>query len=151
MQDFNILNFMLKCQGEILITVQGISMYPVLHENDKVVVVYRESYNIGDVVVFDYDEPSLVIHRVLMKTSNQYVCKGDNTFRLEQIEKNRVLGKVKYIVRNDSLLTLPILDNNFIGRSLDVYREYKKNDFNKRLTKQSKVYRDFARDYLNGN
>lgn len=150
MQNFNILRFMLRCQGEILITVQGISMYPVLHENDKVVVVQSESYDIGDVVVFDYDEPLLVIHRILIKTSNRYICKGDNTFRLEQIEKNRVLGKVKCIIRNDLVLTLPILDGKFIGRSLDVYREYKNNDFNRELTKQSKVYRDFAKDYLNG-
>lgn len=144
------LNFMLKVRGEMLFTVQGISMEPVLKENDKVIVVHCESYNIGDVIVFDFDEPFLVVHRILMKTSNQYICKGDNTFRLEQISKNKVLGKVQSIIRDNSMVPIPIVDEIFIHRSLDLYREYKKNSFNNELTKQSNVYRDFAKDYLNG-
>lgn len=150
MHDFNILSFMLEARGEMLVTVQGISMDPVLKENDKVIIVRCESYDIGDVIVFDYDEPFLVVHRILMKTSNQYLCKGDNTFRLEQISKKKVLGKVKSIIRDNSMVSIPIVDEIFISRSLDVYREYKKNSFNNELTKQSDVYRDFARDYLKG-
>lgn len=89
MQDFNILSFMLEVRGEMLVTVQGISMDPVLKENDKVIIVRCESYDIGDVIVFDYDEPFLVVHRILMKTSNQYLCKGDNTFRLESNQQKK--------------------------------------------------------------
>lgn len=48
------------------------------------------------------------------------------------------------------MFSIPIVDEIFISRSLDVYREYKKNSFNNELTKQSDVYRDFARDYLKG-
>lgn len=146
--DFHIINILLGKQKDVCITVQGTSMYPLLQENDKAVIVQCESYDIGDIIVFDYGNQQLLIHRVLMKTSNRYICKGDNAFGLEQICKDAIAGKVKSVIRGNVVLTLPVVDDDFIKRSIDVYREFKRNNFNKELTKKSKMYIDFANKYL---
>ena len=77
----------------INITVYGKSMSPTLIEKDVVCISKNEEYHIGDILVFDYKEEGLLVHR-LLAIRDGYVCKGDNAFRLEKINHECVLGKV---------------------------------------------------------
>ena len=68
-------------------------MSPTLTEKDVVCISKNEKYHIGDILVFDYKEEGLLVHR-LLAIRDGYVCKGDNAFRLEKVNQGCVLGKV---------------------------------------------------------
>lgn len=82
----------LKSKGQAEISVTGTSMNPTLFEGDKVVIKKCDQYKIGDILVFYYKNEEILIHR-LIKINNRYFCKGDNSFRLEDIEYNQIIGK----------------------------------------------------------
>lgn len=78
----------------LVITVSGTSMYPSIHNGDKVQISRSDSYDTGDIVVFMYKKHELLVHRVVKIKNHTFYCKGDNTFRLEDITKDQILGKV---------------------------------------------------------
>lgn len=96
-----LLTAVLKLKGQAEITVMGISMNPTLFEGDKVIIEKCDKYKIGDIIVFDYKNEGILIHR-LLKFDGRYFCKGDNAFRLEDIEYNQILGKA-VLVNNTSI------------------------------------------------
>lgn len=96
-----ILPSVLKAKGQADITVTGISMNPTLFEGDIVTVKRCEEYKTGDILVFTYKNEGLLIHR-LLKKDGRYFCKGDNAFRLEDIEYNEIIGKA-VLVNNTPL------------------------------------------------
>lgn len=76
------------------VEVHGISMNPTLYEGDHVLVQRREAYEIGDILVYDYGDEGLLIHRYIHLEHSLYHCRGDNTIRIERISAKRILGKV---------------------------------------------------------
>ena len=87
------LNYIISIRKLINITVYGKSMSPTLVEKDVVCISKNEEYHIGDILVFDYKEEGLLVHR-LLAIRDGYICKGDNAFRLEKINHQCILGKV---------------------------------------------------------
>ena len=77
----------------IVISICGNSMYPILCNGDKLIVKLcdNEQYDVGDIIVFPYKQEGLLIHRILMIKDGRYCCKGDNSFRIEDIPMNQVV------------------------------------------------------------
>lgn len=78
---------------DAVIAVTGVSMNPTLYEGDTVTLRRCEDYAPGDILVFTYKTGELLIHR-LMKKDERYYCKGDNAFRLEDVTREQIAGKV---------------------------------------------------------
>lgn len=91
-----VLRFMLEKTGQASIKVKGISMLPTLREDYVINIENSEGYDVGDILVYNYNGEGLLVHR-LLKTDDVLVCKGDNAFRFEKIRKDEVIGKVMSI------------------------------------------------------
>lgn len=79
---------------EMDISVVGVSMNPTLYEKDSITIKKYDEYAVGDILVFTYKSGELLVHRLLKKSGHQYFCKGDNSFRLEDVSKEQIAGKV---------------------------------------------------------
>ena len=84
--------------------VSGLSMYPVLNEGDIITVCRKRDYKIGDIIVFQYKDNSFLVHRLLKIQNGRFFCKGDNSFRMEDVEKDRIVGYVLLIFNTSSFL-----------------------------------------------
>ncbi|PWJ53065.1 signal peptidase I [Quadrisphaera granulorum] len=65
-----------------VVVTHGISMNPVYYQGDLVVAARKESYQVGDIVAFDHDDPDAsktrVLHRIIAVQADGIVTKGDN-------------------------------------------------------------------------
>ena len=68
-----VLSAILKSKGQAEITVMGISMNPTLFEGDKVIIKKSNEYIIGDIIVFNYKNEGILIHRLLKYDGRYYV------------------------------------------------------------------------------
>ncbi len=126
----------LKSKGQAVISVTGTSMNPTLFEGDKVVIKKCDQYKIGDILVFYYKNEEILIHR-LIKINNRYFCKGDNSFRLEDIEYNQIIGKA-ISVNNTAIQPW---DEWKIKLSYSVNREFVKSRYDFKKAMQSNTYK----------
>ena len=126
----------LKSKGQAEISVTGTSMNPTLFEGDKVVIKKCDQYKIGDILVFYYKNEEILIHR-LIKINNRYFCKGDNSFRLEDIEYNQIIGKA-ISVNNTAIQPW---DEWKIKLSYSVNREFVKSRYDFKKAMQSNTYK----------
>lgn len=140
---YNILRSQLSNGRDVDITVMGVSMEPSLYATDVVTIRRAESYEIGDILVFLYKNNELLIHRLLRIKDKRYFCKGDNAFRLEDVEYERIFGKVVKVNEKD----LPPVIPQHIELSYMVNRVFRKNGYRVNETKKSGIYR-FYRKYI---
>jgi PqqD family protein of HPr-rel-A system len=126
------------------ITVVGDSMYPILFQGDTFTVQPCEDYEIGDILVFNYKQDELLVHRLLFKKDGKYFCKGDNSFRLEDMPINQIIGKVILINGNE----LPRCSEKLIALSYAVNRQFKKSAYDIEKTKQTDIYRLYKKIIL---
>ncbi len=87
-----------------LFKVKGNSMYPVLRDNDLVVVkeTEPESLRLGNIVVYHEDNGQYIVHRLVQKGKEDCLyLKGDG-YNLPQVEANEALivGKAVGFVRH---------------------------------------------------
>ncbi len=134
-----VLSAILKSKGQAEITVMGISMNPTLFEGDKVIIKKSNEYIIGDIIVFNYKNEGILIHR-LLKYDGRYFCKGDNAFRLEDIEYNQIIGKA-VLVNNT---TIQPWDDWKVRLSYSLNREFVKLRYNMDKIKKSNIYRIYS-------
>jgi len=74
------------------------SMEDGISVNDVVVAVKQPTYNVGDIVSYNY-ENMLVTHRIVEETQNGYITKGDaNNTKDDEIMKNSIVGKVVLVI-----------------------------------------------------
>ena len=50
------------------VVVMGDSMYPVIHQQDVAIVEAVGEYNVGDIIVYQY-EGEMLVHRIIKKTA----------------------------------------------------------------------------------
>lgn len=74
-------------------------MYPTFSDGDMITIFRESNYVVGDILVFWYKK-DLLVHRLLKICDGIYLCQGDNSFRLESVEKEFVIGKVELINSN---------------------------------------------------
>lgn len=72
-------------------------MLPIIYAGDKITIEKRNCYNVGDVILFELSTKNLILHRVIRITSKELWCKGDNSFHIELISNDNVIGVVTYI------------------------------------------------------
>ena len=128
----------MRSKGCAEIAVIGNSMNPILEEGDIIKVVSYEEYVPGDIILCIYENDSVLVRR-LLKIDVRYFCKGDNSFKLENIEKEQILGKVIEI--NDR--AVPIWRKEMIELSLEVSRSYISCDYSIEKTMEEKVYQEY--------
>lgn len=94
MDTINLIRKKILASGRNLeIYVSGNSMEPLIRDGDTIRIAYFPNYVVGDVVVFVYD-CKILVHRILKIDNGRIYCKGDNSFRLERISSDEILGKV---------------------------------------------------------
>lgn len=129
----------LKSKGQAEITVMGISMNPTLFEGDKVIIEKCDEYRIGDILVFNYKNEGILIHRLLY-CDGRYFCKGDNAFRLEDIEYNQIIGKA-VLVNNTSIQPW---DEWKVKLSYSVNREFLKLHYDTSKVIKNNIYKLYS-------
>lgn len=76
------------------------SMAPTITTNDLIVVKVTKNVGVDDVITFE-DGDILVTHRIIDKTAQGFITKGDaNNERDKQITSSQVVGKVIKIMPN---------------------------------------------------
>lgn len=89
----------LERNEQIHLVVHGESMFPTFKDGERVTVIKRKQYNIGDIVAYFRivdDRLKIIVHRVVFKRHDYLLTKGDNnTFIDRAIIKNEfVFGVV---------------------------------------------------------
>ena len=119
-------------------------MIPSLYEGDVVDVVPQNDYCVGDILVFKYGENRIVAHRLLKKNKKLY-CKGDNSFLLEHIRINDVLGKIMWVHRREKVIEPFKFDNELVDLSYKVSKEFRVCGYNKEKLSQKSVYSEYKK------
>lgn len=123
------------------LTIEGTSMLPVLHPGNCISICAKEDYIVGDILVFFYKNDTLLVHRLLKIENGRYFCKGDNSFRLEDVEKNAILGAV-----------IQISDENntpgFIAASYEINRVFRRCGYDVEKTKLTHKYATYSKNHL---
>lgn len=134
-----LLSAVIRAKGQAQLTVTGFSMHPTLYEGDLVTITACTNYETGDILVYDYKNEGILLHRLLLK-GDRYYCKGDNAFRLEDIFPNSVIGKVVAV----NSIPIELWPDWKIQLSYAVGREFHKCHYNIRSTVQSDIYKLYA-------
>ncbi len=62
------------------VTIRGVSMEPLMHKGDLVILKKRSHYEVNDVVAYrSSDIHQVVLHRVVGRDGQRYIMRGDNT------------------------------------------------------------------------
>ncbi len=141
MNNTKILKAVLAVKGEYTITVLGVSMMPVLKHGQTVKVVKQNSYVVGDILVYEYKNEGLLAHRALKIENGRYFCKGDNSFRLEDITAEQVIGKIE--LDEDENRTA-----EFIEASYAINRLFRKNGYDIEKTRSHPQYEVYKHTYI---
>ena len=118
------------------ITVSGISMEPLFKADDVIRIEKAPNYSVGDVLVFTY-KGELLVHRLIKIKGEIFFCKGDNSFRLEDLPKGSILGKVT-LLNGD---VLPPVANWLPALSYLVNRIFIKTGYSKEKTVSTPIYK----------
>ena len=131
-----LLPLILQNKEKIEIKVNGFSMEPTLHDGDLITINSFDDYFEGDILVFIYKHGDLLVHRLLKKEKGTYFCKGDNSFRLEDIKKEQIVGRVSLV----NGLEIESWTPEKIELSYRVNREFRAWHYNIDETKKSEIY-----------
>jgi len=126
------------------VTVTGRSMNPLLYDGDIITIQSQDNYNIGDVLVFNFQDKELLTHRLLLKENGVYFCKGDNVYRLEEVTVKQIIGKVIFINGKP----LPPCPRKLIEMSLAVSQQFQLLGRNVKLTKETEEYKLYQKMFL---
>ncbi len=62
------------------VSTRGVSMEPLIHKGDLVILRKRSHYEIGDIVAYrSSDIHQVVLHRIVGRDGERYIMRGDNT------------------------------------------------------------------------
>ena len=95
--------------GTIVYKVSGTSMLPLLKQETDLVVICKISAPLKprDIVLYQRDNGTFVLHRVIKVHGGSYTMRGDNCLQLEHgIRRDQILGKLTQIVRDGKSIDL---------------------------------------------
>ena len=134
---------------EVQIKVSGCSMIPTIKDGTKIIVSEKEIYELGDILVFsDVVGKKLTVHRLVMKYNDFYYCKGDNSFAIEKITFDNIIGAVIFQITDGILIKPSKPTRQFIHHSLKVGLEFCKISFDEEKILNSEIYVDYKKKYL---
>lgn len=87
-----------KICGFGILRVTSGSMENELLIGDIIIIKECEEYKVNDIITYNVQNKYLVTHRILEKSENNYVTKGDNNnnIDIEKIAKEDIEGKYVY-------------------------------------------------------
>lgn len=90
----------LKQNGWLIYKTKGVSMLPMLHENQDLVVIRTLENRLKkyDVALYKRGE-SYVLHRVIGVRKDGYDIRGDNTYVVEKVSDQAVIGVLTSFIR----------------------------------------------------
>ena len=141
-----ILPLLIKSKGAVSIIVKGHSMFPLLKDGDNVTICISNEYYVGDILLFVYKNDELLLHRLVNK-SNRYYCKGDNAFRLEDINKDQIIGKLTHV--NGAKIEKWASWKTAL--SFKISRIFFRNRYDLQKTKNTYIYRFYEHIILNNS
>lgn len=131
------------------VSVTGDSMHPTILPDDEVFITQKDRYNVGDILVYTYRSEQYLIHRLLRRVNNRYFCKGDNSFRIEDISYQDILGKVEFILRDNRIIVPADVSIEFLRHSLKVGLEFASVFYDRDVILNSPTYIKYRQIYLN--
>ncbi|MBR2258962.1 MAG: S24/S26 family peptidase [Blautia sp.] len=91
----------LSRDGRIVYKTKGVSMLPLLHQNQDIVVIEPPQGRLNKYDVALYKRGvSYVLHRVIQVKDHYYLIRGDNTYALEYVPDEAVIGVLRSFIRN---------------------------------------------------
>ncbi len=93
----------LEENGEVVATVSGTSMFPLLRNRRDMVVIEKVNRKLKkyDVPLYRLQSGKLVLHRILKVTDNGYIIRGDNSIHTEyNVTDDNIIGVLKSFYRN---------------------------------------------------
>lgn len=84
----------LETQGVYVCRSYGVSMEPLFRTHRDVMVIKAADRELRkyDVVLYDVGDERYFLHRIIKVTPDEYLIRGDNTFVIEHIKKESVIG-----------------------------------------------------------
>lgn len=77
------------------LNVTGTSMRPMLrHLQDRVLLKKPEKLKKGDIILYQRENGKYILHRIIYKEKDGYICCGDNQWEREQIRDSWVIAVV---------------------------------------------------------
>lgn len=91
----------LEQDGRLIYKTRGYSMLPMLHQNQDLVMIEIPKGRLKkyDVALYHRGE-SYVLHRVIGVCKEEYLIRGDNTYKIEHVPDEAVIGVLTRFVRN---------------------------------------------------
>ena len=90
----------LEQDGVLVYKTKGVSMLPMLHQNRDLVVIVKPTGRLKKYDVALYRRAkAYVLHRVIEVKENYYLIRGDNTYFLEKVPDEAVIGVLHRSVR----------------------------------------------------
>ncbi len=102
----DLLTEVIRASGQVQLRVAGASMLPTLWPGDLLTVhrCHPSALAPRSIIVFRQDQ-QLVVHRVMHRSGNRIVTRGDARARLDApIELDQVVGRVESVLRNGRVL-----------------------------------------------
>lgn len=130
-----------KIKKPFSLTVAGTSMLPLIREGEDIPICRKDTYDIGDILVFIYQQDRLIVHRLLDIRGDRYFCKGDNSFELEEIGSDQIIGAV--LIEDD-----PHSTAEFVRDSYRINCIFRECDHDIGKTKQTEEYKSYYKKYL---
>ncbi len=94
--------------GEVVMTVTGNSMYPMLRDQADSVLLVSESggrVRMHDIPLYRRRDGAYILHRVVAIHGDRYLTAGDGQGQSEMIESDQVIGVVRGFWRNERYLS----------------------------------------------
>lgn len=106
------------------LVANGISMFPMLHPGDTLIIQPRQNIKLGDVIVFKGSD-ILVAHRIVRIENDQVYCKGDSLFSMDPpIFIEDILGKVVERRRQNKVKSLDTGIRKLFAKQMPKTRKY---------------------------
>lgn len=96
----NSIEDILKRDGKLIYKTQGYSMLPMLHQNQDLVMIRIPEGRLKkyDVALYRRGQ-KYVLHRVIGVREREYLIRGDNTYQIEHVADDAVIGVLTRFVR----------------------------------------------------
>lgn len=124
----------LEKNGAIAFVPGGNSMWPILKNKSQSVIILPKTEKLKrfDVALYQRDNGTYVLHRVMQPTEYGYVMCGDSQFTLEKVREEAVFGVMTSFYRGKN--SIEVTDKEYIKEVEDWYgnerrRKRKINNF----------------------
>ncbi len=87
-------------RGTLIYRTQGVSMLPMLHQNRDIVIISVPVSRLKkyDVALYKRGQ-AYILHRVIEVREKGYLIRGDNTYALEDVPDENVIGVLTGFIR----------------------------------------------------